>query len=265
MTKLLILLSALLVSSAAIQSDAQEKPAQVMVLGSYHFANPGLDVAKFEIADVLSEEKQAEILEIVDALALFEPTKIAIEANPSQSGQFEQRYKAYRDGDHELTRNERQQLGFRLADLFDHERLYPIDHSGAFPMDKVLAYANEKDPEFVKFFQVNIAEVEKETNEWQRTLSIGEILKRENASDRIDDGQSLYLRMSRVGAGDDPVGAELLSAWYDRNIHIFANIAAISEPGERVLVIMGAGHLAILKQLIESDAQMDWVTALDYL
>ncbi len=265
MLRLLTLLSALLTADSAQEEYQGKQPAQVMVLGSYHFANPGLDVAKFEVADVLSEEKQAEIQEIVDALALFEPTKIAIEANPSRAQQFERSYTRFRSGEHELTRNERQQLGFRLADLFDHERLYPIDHSGDFPMDKVMAYAQEHDPDFVKYFQDSIKQIEEEANEWQKTLSIAEILRRENSAERIAAGHSFYLRTARVGSSDQPVGAELLAAWYARNIHIFANLSKITEPGERVLVIIGAGHLGTLKELIQADPDMTWVSAIEYL
>ncbi|MHC5064525.1 MAG: DUF5694 domain-containing protein [Planctomycetota bacterium] len=265
MLRILVLLSAFLAADSSTRLAQGKQPAQVMVLGSYHFANPGLDIAKFEVADVLAEEKQAEILEIVDALALFEPTKIAIEADPRQAVQFERRYQNYREGNHELTRNERQQLGFRLADLCDHEKLYPIDHSGNFPMQEVMAYAQEKDPEFVKFYEDSIKQIETEANEWQRTLSIGEILRRENSPERIAGGHDLYLKTARVGAGDDPVGARLVTAWYERNIHIFANLAAIAEPGERILVIMGAGHLGTLKELIQGSSEMTWVSALDYL
>ena len=37
--------------------------------------------------------------------------------------------------------------------------------------------------------------------------------------------------------------------WYKRNLRIFANINRITEPGrDRVLVIIGAGHLKLLKE-----------------
>ena len=59
MTKLLILLSALLASSLAIQGDPQEKAAQVMVLGSYHFAKVGV---ASEIQHFLSIHKGNQLL-----------------------------------------------------------------------------------------------------------------------------------------------------------------------------------------------------------
>ncbi len=52
----------------------------MLLLGTYHFANPGLDVVKTDVADVLlSPGKQAEISAIVDALGRFQPTRIAVE------------------------------------------------------------------------------------------------------------------------------------------------------------------------------------------
>jgi hypothetical protein len=53
---------------------------QVMVLGTFHFDNPGLDVANAKIDDVYADKRQKEIIEIINLLKKFKPTKIAIEA-----------------------------------------------------------------------------------------------------------------------------------------------------------------------------------------
>ena len=42
---------------------------KVMVLGTYHFANPGADIANVDVEDVLLPGPQAEIGAIVEALA----------------------------------------------------------------------------------------------------------------------------------------------------------------------------------------------------
>ncbi len=41
-------------------------------------------------------------------------------------------------------------------------------------------------------------------------------------------------------------GVEFTEAWYKRNLYILANIMKTVEPGERVLLIMGSGHRAML-------------------
>jgi hypothetical protein len=256
-----------LVFSLPLQAQVPhaEQPAQVLVLGTYHFANPGLDVVKTEVADVLSDEKQAEIQAVVDVLARFRPTRIAVEQMPASATELDDQYQAYCKGEQELTRNEIQQLGFRLAANLKHPRLYPIDHGGEFPFDAVLAFAQKNDPEFVAFFTKEVARITDESNRLQREKTVGEILRWNNEAKTLARGHGAYMYFARVGAGDTNVGAELVAKWYERNIHIFANIQHLAEPGERILVIIGAGHAPILRELITSDPKMQLVETLEYL
>jgi hypothetical protein len=68
-----------------------------------------------------------------------------------------------------------------------------------------------------------------------------------------------------VGAGDGYIGARVVADWYERNLHIFANLAAVAQPGERVLLIIGGGHAPILRDLVRVHPDMRLVEALDYL
>lgn len=45
--------------------------------------------------------------------------------------------------------------------------------------------------------------------------------------------------------------AELNAAWYQRNAKIFAKLTQIARPGDRVIVVFGAGHLFWLRHLVE--------------
>jgi hypothetical protein len=238
---------------------------EVLVLGSYHFANPGLDIAKFAVADVLTPGKQAEIARIVEALARFRPTKIAVEVVPERQERSDSIYRAFAEGRHTLARDEREQIGFRLAKQFSHPRVYAIDYRGAFPMNAVMEYAAQKDTAFMTRFQATIRRVQDEASEMQRTMSIGEILLKENDRVRIADGHALYLEISRVGSAEVPVGTNLLSAWYDRNIRIFGNLARVGQPGDRILVIFGAGHLRILQELIRGTPGFRLVEAATFI
>jgi hypothetical protein len=237
----------------------------LLILGTYHFANPGLDMAKMEVMDVLSVEKQREITAVLHTLATFQPTKIAVEVPYDQADSLNQLYAAYRAGTHQLTRNEIQQLGFRLAAQLNHDRLYPIDHPGSpIPFEAALAYAEAHHPDFLKRFQETIARWEAESNRHQQTLSVGEILRRINSPEAMAENHQIYLDFTAVGAGDTYIGAEVLSGWYDRNIRIFTNLRQIMQPDDRVLVIYGAGHLAILQELARACADVELVDTLDY-
>jgi hypothetical protein len=247
------------------QAPAAAELAHVLVLGTYHFANPGLDVAQTEVADVLSATKQAEIRAVVEAMARFRPTKIAVEHVPASTAQIDSVYHAYRSGQHELSRNETEQLGYRLAAMLEHPRVYPIDHGGEFPFGAVMEYAQVHDPAFVAFAMEEIALITAEANRQQRENTVGEILRLNNDRKMLARNHGAYIRFAEVGAGDTYVGAGLLSKWYERNIHIFANLQRIAEPGDRILVIIGTGHAPILRELITFDSEMLLVDVLEHL
>ena len=252
-------------ATAQQQSAAIGERPQILILGSYHFDNPGLDIVKTDVADVLTPAKQAEIEQVVEALSRFRPTKIAVEVRADRARQLDSLYGAYRAGRHTRSRSEVQQLGFRLAERFGHPRLYPLDHAGEFPFGAVMQYAQQHDPDFVRRVQQVTAEIASEENRQQRQNSIGEILRLKNDPADIRRGHALYLEFARVGAGDTYVGADLLAKWYDRNIRIFSDVQRIAQPGDRVLVIFGTGHAAILRELIASDSRLELVEARGYL
>ena len=156
------------------------EPAQILVLGVFHFANPGLDVVKVDVADVLSPTRQAEILSVVESLARFRPTRIAVEASPSSAPRLDSLYEAYRSGRHELSRDETQQLGFRLAAMHEHSRVYPVDYRTDFPFGALLEYAEEHDPDFLTFVEEERERITAEENRQQRENTVAEILRQDN-------------------------------------------------------------------------------------
>src|SRR5262249_45278445 len=59
--------------------DTDTPKPKVMILGTFHFANPGLDYTKVERDSILSEKRQKEVRDLIDRLKTFKPTKIAVE------------------------------------------------------------------------------------------------------------------------------------------------------------------------------------------
>ena len=259
-----ILISPLASAGKSARATA-DRPARVLFVGTFHFGNPGEDIAKFDTVDIMSEAKQAEVLEVVERLGRFRPTKVALEATPERAEEFQALYRAYLAGDHELTVNERQQLGFRVAAGQELRQVHLIDHRGSFPMGPVMEYAQENDPQFLKRFQATIKFIEEDTNRLQRELTIREILLTQARLDRVEWGQSMYVDIAEVGGGDTFVGADLMTAWFDRNVRIFANLAAIAEPDDRILVLFGAGHSYVLHDLIRTAPNMELVDPVEYL
>ncbi|PWT83247.1 MAG: hypothetical protein C5B44_00860, partial [Acidobacteria bacterium] len=113
--------------------------AEVLVLGTYHMANPGHDIFNMQADDVLKPKRQAEIAQLIEVLKTFQPTKIAIESNPL--GDRPKQYADYLAGKRELARNEIDQIGFRLAKELGHKTVYPVDADGDFPYQRLVNYA----------------------------------------------------------------------------------------------------------------------------
>ena len=55
------------------------KKPTIMILGSTHLANDGLDVYNTKMDDVRAPKRQREIEQLVEQLKEFKPTKIALE------------------------------------------------------------------------------------------------------------------------------------------------------------------------------------------
>ena len=51
------------------------------------------------------------------------------------------------------------------------------------------------------------------------------------------------------------VGADAAASWWHRNFRMYANIQKAAALGDRVLVVAGQGHTAILKELLAADDQ----------
>jgi hypothetical protein len=70
------LVLALLAFPLSARSQSNARP-EILVLGTYHMANPGHDIHNLQADDVLSPKRQQEIAQLIDVLKRFRPTKIA--------------------------------------------------------------------------------------------------------------------------------------------------------------------------------------------
>src|SRR3989449_3614950 len=118
---------------ALLQQSPPDKPtvparAEVLVLGVYHMSNPGHDIFNMQADDVLAPKRQAEITQVMAVLKKFQPTKIALERDPGDN-RLSKDYADYLAGKHGLTRNEIEQLGFRLAKELGHKTVNGVDRS----------------------------------------------------------------------------------------------------------------------------------------
>ena len=140
MKKFICCVSALFVLLSAIAQNKQ--PVKVLLLVVFHFENPGLDVAKFKNADILSEQRQKEVMLIVEKLKKFSPDKIFIEDLPENQDKIDSILNQYKKGNYTLRANETDQLGLRLAKELNLPALYAVDYRNAdFPFDSLMKSA----------------------------------------------------------------------------------------------------------------------------
>lgn len=238
----------------AMATLAHAAPAvQVMVLGTYHFGNPGADLHNVQADDVLSPHRQAELEAVSRALSRFRPTLVAVESQADDMpGRSLKRFDDFVAGRTELRRNEIDQIGFRLARQLGHAHVIGIDAPGEFPFEALQAHAEAQGRGAE--LQRSIDEVGARTKAFEaraRGSSIGALLRLLNEPTRIRDDHAWYVQALRYGAGPVQPGAALLAAWTARNIAICARLVQSAQPGDRVLVVYGAGHGFLLRQCVQ--------------
>lgn len=241
------------------------EPAQVMLIGTFHFSNPGKDVVKVNDVDVMTEESQQYLQTFTERLASFKPTQVLLEYNPENEDTINQRYRDYLAGGYELGVNEIYQLGFRIARAAGLERVQSFDHRelhwNAKPM---FEYAEKNNSPEMKAFDAAIEYHTKEDNQARASMDLRELLMRSNDAGRDRLNMDLYLATNAIGARDGYAGADATASWWQRNFRMYANIQQTAKPGERIIAIGGSGHTAILKQLLAIDQRLVGVKVDEY-
>ncbi len=240
------------------------KRVEVMILGTYHMANPGLDYLKSDLDDHLSPRRQREIGELVARIAAFRPTKIMVEAVPTSK--VNEQYRAYLDGTYRLTANETDQVAMRLAKSLGHGSLVPVDSKLDMDIEGVMKVAQElNDQSALKQMAGILSTIQREQSQ-RKTMTVCDIHLAANDPKWLAFGQGAYNRMLRVGTAENSKGADVVGGWYLRNVRIFANVArAIGPEDKRVLVLIGAGHAPILRQLVQDAPDMKLIEPSAYL
>ncbi len=247
---------------AVSQQSPAEKPAaparaEVLVLGVYHMSNPGHDIFNMQADDVLAPKRQAEIAQVIAALAKFHPTKIAVEGDVFDD-RIPKRYADYLAGKHELTRNEIEQIGFRLAKELGHKTVYAVDVDGEFPFQRIVNYAKAsgRSKEFDAMMG-EIGDMVRAQNQYLASHTVLETLLYMNSDNKVAEDVGFYYRQAHFGQPGDWAGADLVSDWFRRNMRIYSNVVQLADsPNERVLAIFGAGHLGWLQHDFASDPNL---------
>jgi flagellar biosynthesis regulator FlbT len=226
---------------------------QVMILGCYHMANPGLDAVNMQVDDVTTPQKQLEMVEVANALIQFQPNKIALEATSNRDDLTWEAFERFELDNLTKDKNEHVQLGFRLAHRLGHDCVYGIDTPGDFPLGAVQQFAQQRGQE--DLFDNILKTAQQQTADAdtiQKTATLRELLAHFNQPDRITaEMRHLYAAAISIGNHAEHPGADLNAMWYWRNANIFAKLQHLARDSDRILVIYGAGHSYWLRHWVE--------------
>ncbi|MBI1364400.1 MAG: hypothetical protein GC153_00390 [Alphaproteobacteria bacterium] len=267
----LALVAIILCGTAASAGRAEEPAVKVMVLGTYHMANPGRDLHDAKVDDVTAPEKQRQLETLARELAQFRPTKIALEGVARTTDFTSEEYRRFTPAELKTNPDERAQIGYRLAYDLGLEDVYLIDEqSGAidyFPYGEVRDFAEAHGMK--AYLDALNADVEKMIgafNASQKTKTVAQLLAGMNDPQEIEkENDDFYYGLLKVADQKSQPGAELNAYWYMRNAKIFSKLTQIAKPGDRVLVVFGAGHAYWLRHFAEHTPGFDLVEPDDYL
>jgi hypothetical protein len=241
-----------------VDRDARVKPTLV-VLGTYHMGTPGNNVVNGKVDDVTSPERQKQVVQLVENLKSFRPTKIVLECDLEKDAKTQEIYNQYLAGSYQLSKNETNQIGFRLAKELGHKKVYCVDWSDfwddpSINYEKYAARDAELDG-FLKGVYRNLKKDVEAEHEKLFSLPVIDQLVFLNQPDRIEKDHKVYFDFIRIGRGKEYIGANYVSWWYRRNLTILDNIIRLTDsPNDRILVVYGYGHLKLLTQFArESD------------
>ncbi|HEX5787719.1 MAG TPA: DUF5694 domain-containing protein [Woeseiaceae bacterium] len=234
----------------------EPKPAEVMLLGVFHFANPGQDVVKADHLDVLTDENQAYLVALSERISRYRPTVVLLEFTADREPAVQEEYLRYVAGDFDLPANEIYQLGFRIAALAGAPTVFGFDETAVqWQAGPLFEYLEGSDTVTGARMSAFIEELTREEQAAQATLSLQALLRRANDADRDALNRGFYMLTNAVGNGNDFIGADATASWWHRNFRMYALVQRHALPGERVLVIGGQGHIAILRQLLADDVE----------
>jgi hypothetical protein len=241
--------------TSAQEATPQPAPAaSFLFVGSYHMANHNRDVHNTRSDDVLAPKRQQEIADVARLIERFRPTKVMVEINPSSQAKLDADFSASCKGRRPLGPDEVEQLGYRIACDLGLPGVVGVNWNELGPIP------DETSIDYVASIERHGQQAQRERDmavgnaqaaQDQAVLdggSIGDMLRHLNSPEWAAANARAYFRIGLYGTADDPTGANWVMLWHGRNLIIFDNIVRNTAPGDRVLVVYGAGHGNLLRQ-----------------
>ena len=260
--KIILILLSLLVS---LTSFSQEELPKIVILGTFHFGETNMN--RLEADDIMTQKRQAELEVLSEKLAAFKPTKIMIEWEPQYSERANKELQQYLEGQLKLQDTEVHQIAFRVAKRSGLKEVLTIDHKSDLGDAELFEYltSSGKMPEFQGLMS-RVQQYLQEESDFLKAHTMTGFYSRWNSDETDNFNRNMYLE-ELPKLSKEP-GNPLLAYsgnWYKRNIYMMGNIDSHLEPGDRVLILVGSAHRAILKELYKNRSKVEYVEVANYL
>lgn len=274
MRKLTFLLCVLLFCTSIFgQNNKKPEKTQIMTLGVFHFAYHNLDAVvtkKKDQISVLKDPYQSEIVNICKAIEDFKPTIIAIERSPNQYYKIDSLYSLYKLNKYTLGKDEIDQLAFRIGKQLNIPKIHCVNDWGRrYPNLNEIFNDPHRMAKFENHYFNSPDSIYRSTRYKPKVASIIDELMRCNNPNKIKESLSYYLMDSfkYEEKEGDFTGVDFeTSRWFSRNLRIFRNIQRINiTNNDRVLLIIGSGHLNLLNPFFDASKEFELVSPLSYL
>ena len=287
MRRLLIILSIVLLGCTNKNSNQTTKKVpvvdskkldkiQVLNVGFFHFGTTS-DATKVDF-DENNAKEQEEIRQLSILLANFKPTIICLEYLPEIDNEINTAYQGFSKNPSELNTQygELSMVGFDVARLSGLHKVYGIDNHMGYNysvgdyIENSPELTNAIDP--VTYLEITnnplkaYPEMEKRNNNFDN-LSLLEKLALINNPIMLDYSLNANAdKLFYVGIDENFVGADQAALFYHRNMKIYSNLNRIKmNKNDRVLVLMGSAHTAMLREFMNRSPKFEMVNTLKYL
>ncbi|CAN5604343.1 hypothetical protein BH11BAC2_BH11BAC2_22480 [soil metagenome] len=242
---------------------------KIVVIGTFSFVKALKDATLENVYDFSSVNRQKEIASFINKLKGKRADKILMDFPVKNELLVDSLYNAFLKGSYQLSNQETEQIGFRLAKEMHLKRVYAIDEKTPMKRDSLLVVAAQlnQQQEILEKLNLEGELLKTDFDSVLTTSTFSDILSYLNSEKQQLRNISLYHQyMVKVGAGKNYEGVDYVTDRYRRSLSIYANIVSrVSSEDRLVIVIIGQGYVPFLKEFFQAQNEFQWLNYTDFI
>jgi len=250
---------------AQTKSNENSNIKEALLIGTFHYNNPGADVAKTKSFDILNKDSQTELKEISTKITDYNPAKIFVEWPYDEQKELDSLYQLYTKGNYFdndnlsdfYLKNEIFQLAFRVAKENSLKKIYAIDYSTSFPFEDVMKEIEKNNQSELKTkIEDGISKFTIDfDNKIESGVSLTELTYFLNSPEMRKFSNDFHNNLMLLAGGiEDFSGPLLTSEWFKRNLYMWSLIQKnATKSDEKIMVLAGSSHVAMLDLFIKEN------------